>query len=380
MKEGYLEELKELLSEYSIKQDELEDILADYHEMIEDAKSKKMSDDEIIKMIGSPKQVVKDLSEELESGEEYIYYHRGGPKPERRDNRLTALMPFISVIIYFILGFGFNLWHPGWLVFLSIPMVAIVVNAFDKNAMNGLVALSPFIAVITYLILGFSMGAWHPGWLVFMIIPLMGILSGIKTMKFLSFLTAISPFIITITFIFIGTYTGVWNPYWLLFLLIPMIGILHEPKAWKVIVMELSFAIAIAGYLVSGYIFEEWVLGLFSFLIPIGVSILVSDDSFLVINVGNKTIWIMTLILGVIYIGLGILIPETWAYLWMIFLIIPVYAIVRYSSKSERIIAVMPFVSLIIFFSLGFFFTWWKFAWIAFLLIPMVAILKDNKK
>ncbi|MCK5732279.1 MAG: DUF1700 domain-containing protein [Tenericutes bacterium] len=80
MKEKYLEELEELLSEFSIKQDELEDILADYDEMIEDAKSKKMSDDQIIKMIGSPEQVVKDLSEELESGEEYIYYHRGAKK------------------------------------------------------------------------------------------------------------------------------------------------------------------------------------------------------------------------------------------------------------------------------------------------------------
>ncbi|MCK5732278.1 MAG: hypothetical protein KAH13_04610 [Tenericutes bacterium] len=289
-------------------------------------------------------------------------------------------MPFISVIIYFILGFGFSLWHPGWLIFLSIPIAAIIVNAFDRNRMNGLVALSPFIAVITYLALGFYLNAWHPGWLVFMIIPIMGILSGRRTMKFLSFLTAISPFIVIIAYIFIGTYTGLWNPFWLLFLIIPMLGILHESKAWKVIVMELSFIIAIAGYLVSGYIFDEWVLGLFSFLIPIGVSILVSDDSFLVINIDNKTIWLMTLVLGVIYIGLGLLFPVTWAYLWMIFLMVPVYAIVKYSPKSERLIAVMPFVSLIIFFILGFFFTWWKFSWIAFLLIPMVAIIKDNKK
>lgn len=31
-------------------------------------------------------------------------------------------IPIIAVIIYFILGYVWGLWHPGWLVFLLIPI------------------------------------------------------------------------------------------------------------------------------------------------------------------------------------------------------------------------------------------------------------------
>jgi len=156
MKEEYVNKLQELLQQFNIKEDEIADIIADYGEMIDDANNKNISEDKIIKMIGTPEQVAEGLKEEFVDGEEYIYIHRGGKsEATNRDNKITALMPFISVIAFMILGLGFNLWHPGWLVFLSIPMVAIIVNAFDRNSMNGWIALSPFIALIVFLGLGF---------------------------------------------------------------------------------------------------------------------------------------------------------------------------------------------------------------------------------
>ena len=33
--------------------------------------------------------------------------------------------PWLVTLIYLVLGFFFNLWHPGWLVFLAIPLGAI---------------------------------------------------------------------------------------------------------------------------------------------------------------------------------------------------------------------------------------------------------------
>ena len=36
-------------------------------------------------------------------------------------NIINAAFPITCAIIYIILGFGFNLWHPGWIVFLLIP-------------------------------------------------------------------------------------------------------------------------------------------------------------------------------------------------------------------------------------------------------------------
>jgi len=377
MKEKYLEELRELLGEYQISQDEVEDILADYGEMIDDAFNKKMDEEKIIKMIGTPKEVVRSLSEEFEKGEDYIYIHRGG-KNTNKDNRIVALMPFITTIVFFILGLGFQLWHPGWLVFLAIPMTAILVNAFDKNSMNGVIALSPFVAAIAYLIMGFGFDLWHPGWLVFFVVPILGIMSGFKTMRFISFLTAISPFIATITFILVGHYTGLWNPIWLVFLIIPMIGVLHENKAWKIIVNELGFLIAIAAYLIAGYLYGEWGYGLFAFLIPIGLSLILSEDSFIVVSRGNKSEWLFLLGLIIIYVASGLLFSN-WAYMWMIFLLLPVFSILRHGPKDSKLVAIIPFISTIIFFSLGFFFSFWTFSWLAFLLIPMTAIILKAK-
>ncbi len=381
MKEKYLEELKALLGNYNISQDEKDDILADYGEMIDDALGKGMDEEKIIKMIGSPEQVIEDLAEDFKEGEEYIYIQRhGGKSNKAKDNRLTALMPFISLIVFFALGFGFNLWHPGWLVFLSIPITAIIINAFDRHSMNGYIALSPFVALIAFLILGFTWNLWHPGWLVFLIVPVIAIASNLKTMKFISFLTAISPFVAVIIFIMMGHVYGLWNPMWLVFLIIPMIGILHEEKVWKVLSLEAAFIISIGAYLYAGYAHGEWALGALAFLLPLGVSILLSDEPFVAVNKGNRSVWILALICILVYIGLGLLFSSTWAYMWMIFLLIPVYAILKHGpDRKDKLIACMPFISTVIFFSLGFFLGWWAFSWLAFLLIPMTAIIIHAK-
>ncbi len=378
MKERYLERLKELLLEYNINDDEISDILDDYGEMIDDALSKKISEEKIIKMIGSPEQVMKNLSEEFVDGEEYIYIHRGGhSKATNRDNKITTITPFISLVIFMVLGLGFNLWHPGWLIFLSIPMVAIVVNLFDKDSMNGWIALSPFIALIIFLVLGFWLNLWHPAWLIFIIVPIIAIFSSVKTMRFISFLTAISPFVAIVIFVLVWYYAKIWNPIWLIFMIIPMIGVLHESKIWKVVIFELGFLISIGVYLYIGYTYNEWGYGLFAFLIPVGISLIFSEDSFFVINKNNRFEWLLTIALIIIYISLGIIFNNTWAYLWMIFLLVPMFAIIRHTPKEHHLVACMPFVTTIIFFSLGYFLDWWAFSWLAFILIPVVAIIKN---
>jgi len=36
-------------------------------------------------------------------------------------------------LIYFVLGIFFDLWHPGWLIFIAIPAAAIITKA-EKRA------------------------------------------------------------------------------------------------------------------------------------------------------------------------------------------------------------------------------------------------------
>lgn len=54
----------------------------------------------------------------------------------KRFETFTGVIVFIAVISYLIMGFFFNLWHPGWVVFLAIPFYAIVVSPIDNHIEN----------------------------------------------------------------------------------------------------------------------------------------------------------------------------------------------------------------------------------------------------
>ncbi len=383
MKDKYLDDLRRRLEEYDIDANEIEDILNDYSEMIDDAMSKNMSEEEIYNLIGTPRKVVQDLREQFIGSEDMIVmenengHHHHHHHHRHHDNKIVALMPFVTVILFFILGMAWGLWHPGWLVFLLIPITAIIVNVFDDGLMTGLVSLSPFIATIVYLGVGFIWNIWHPTWLVFLIIPILGIFTGAKRMNFLELLTALSPFIAGIAFVLIWYFTGSWQPvFWLVFLLIPVIGILNEKVFWKLLVMEGTLLLAIAAYMFIGYQYGQWGVSAFIFLIPLGVAMLVSDDAHFNIEFGHGYLGWLSLTFIVLYIVFGFLF-NSWAYLWMIFLLIPVLGILRNVHDKNKLTAIMPFVATAIFFSLGYFFGFWAFSWIAFLLIPMTAIIKN---
>ena len=86
-----------------------------------------------------------------------------------RYNYYVFPYPILMVGLYLLLGFFLNMWHPTWLIFLTIPMyyTAIDKDHFDLNRIPY-----PLLVVPIYLILGFAWGAWHPSWLIFLTIPI----------------------------------------------------------------------------------------------------------------------------------------------------------------------------------------------------------------
>ena len=81
-------------------------------------------------------------------------------------------IPFILLVTaaYLIMGFLWNLWHPGWIVFLLIPLFSSVVEAIRHREMHRFEF--PLLVTVVYLVMGFVRGLWHPGWIVFLTIPL----------------------------------------------------------------------------------------------------------------------------------------------------------------------------------------------------------------
>lgn len=77
--------------------------------------------------------------------------------------------PVLVAFIYLAVGCCFNLWHPGWIIFLTIPLYYL-----PKSESSPLKLLTnPVMIVIIYLLLGFQCHLWHPGWLIFFAIPLL---------------------------------------------------------------------------------------------------------------------------------------------------------------------------------------------------------------
>ena len=81
-----------------------------------------------------------------------------------RPSMLTGAVTLLSVLAFLLLGFCFNLWHPGWIVFLLIPLYACITSGSAEAAAS-------MLSTILFLLLGTIWGLWHPGWLVFLIIP-----------------------------------------------------------------------------------------------------------------------------------------------------------------------------------------------------------------
>lgn len=88
---------------------------------------------------------------------------------DREHRRRRFPYPLVVTFAYLVLGFCFHLWHPGWIVFLTIPLFYLPDRERHPLRLLG----NPVMVTIIYLLLGTQCGWWHPGWLVFFLIPLL---------------------------------------------------------------------------------------------------------------------------------------------------------------------------------------------------------------
>lgn len=54
------------------------------------------------------------------------------PRPRRRKAAYTALW-LAAVIFYLLIGFYAELWHPGWIVFLVVPLITSLLDIFQAD-------------------------------------------------------------------------------------------------------------------------------------------------------------------------------------------------------------------------------------------------------
>ncbi|MDD2647697.1 MAG: hypothetical protein PHI27_08850 [Eubacteriales bacterium] len=96
----------------------------------------------------------------------------GHPLPTKKEVMSEGSFALCITALYLVLGAFLNMWHPAWLLFLTIPIHA---REF-KRPIDRL--FDPVTITLLYLILGFYFHFWHPGWLIFLLIPLKDVILG----------------------------------------------------------------------------------------------------------------------------------------------------------------------------------------------------------
>lgn len=115
------------------------------------------------------KEDKQSMSDSL--GPEGSYFEaKAREEKSRRKSRMDAAYPLLMVVLYLVLGFIFGLWHPGWLVFLTIPLHYLEFGSMKARLVH------PVSITLIYLVLGCFFDLWHPGWMIFLAIPIGGAL------------------------------------------------------------------------------------------------------------------------------------------------------------------------------------------------------------
>ncbi len=98
----------------------------------------------------------------------YVY----DSKKDKKNSSLWLQFPYpiLATAAYLVMGFVWNLWHPGWIVFLTIPVYYWLANAITKRRFPSL-SIS-FAITLIYLVMGCVWDLWHPYWIIFITIPI----------------------------------------------------------------------------------------------------------------------------------------------------------------------------------------------------------------
>lgn len=93
----------------------------------------------------------------------------------------------IVIVGYILLGAFLKMWHPGWLIFLLIPIFSSLVWAIiEKRPSYFSIEM---VAIATYVSIGIIMPnntGWHPYWAILLIIPVYrSIISAVTKVKYL---------------------------------------------------------------------------------------------------------------------------------------------------------------------------------------------------
>jgi uncharacterized membrane protein len=328
-KNKFLEQLKKALEERGVSMEVIEDTLQEYASMMDDALESGQSIESFIERMGTAKKVAKSFARAR----------------DKQSNKIVAVMPFLSTIAFILLGVFYQAWHPGWLVFLSIPMSAILTRR--KIVWRS---LNFFLILIIFNIGGAYFSLWSPLWSLFLLL----ISFNRESDKF----SKLRPFAKAYTVIAVALYHA----------LILTIRFSTLELGLNPILIEITSPIVLFIPII-----------LYGFM---NGTIQIRIDGLFDRNIRLRIITNLIIVLGTIvgYIILGLTFPSFWHPGWLMFFIIPLYFMLI-EEKRPSLVGFMPFIATTLFVLVGEYVTIpgqssaYVISWLFFFLIPISAIL-----
>jgi hypothetical protein len=148
-KATFLKQLRIELELEDLSSKIIDDTINEYSAMIDDAIEGGETVEAFVKRMGNPRKVASALANQF-------------PKKQKK---IVRLMPIFATIVFVLLGYLLNAWHPAWLVFLLIPISNMLSR--KKINTNGLI----FLIILTlFILIGTFYNAWAPAWSLFLLI------------------------------------------------------------------------------------------------------------------------------------------------------------------------------------------------------------------
>lgn len=130
-----------------------------------------------VKEENKDKTIHVDLNDEhiiIETNCNGKHIHNCSESKDRVAKALEGLFTLLCVVAYLFVSFVWGHWEITWIIFLAIPILTSLVEAFRKR--NGHKFAYPVLMAAVFLLLGFGyiipgQHLWHPGWIVFITIP-----------------------------------------------------------------------------------------------------------------------------------------------------------------------------------------------------------------
>lgn len=84
-------------------------------------------------------------------------------------NKVIAVTPFVCAIVFFILAIEFKLAHPGWTVFLLVPLMPFLLG-------KKKISVSIVVIIIYILVSIILKNKWNITWVILLLIPVFNII------------------------------------------------------------------------------------------------------------------------------------------------------------------------------------------------------------